>query len=156
MKYPNASAPLSWKIWIWLLALLLAGCSTCSVRKSIHQAGEKAGEAIGEAAKGVSGGVENAFDIKIEKKEGAGLESLEFGKILLNSDSTGTDNKISAYIIFNSDFDRTVTLKVFDRKGLEEGRVRKTLSGKSDEAGYVDFVFDPKTNIDRDCRIVME
>ena len=132
-------------------------CYNCNrVKKGVSQASEKAGEVIGEAAKGVSRGVENAFVITIEKKDTLRLRDLEFGTIRLLSDSTGSDNKLSVYIIFKNDFEKEVLLKVYDKNNLESGRVKKQLKGKKDDTGYIDFIFDPHTNIDRDCRIVME
>lgn len=137
--------------------LSAAICYNCNrVKKGVNEAGEKAGEVIGEAAKGVSRGVENAFEINIEKKDTSRLRDIEFGTIRLLSDSTGSDNRLSVYVIFRNDFDKEVVLKVFDKNNLESGRVRKLIKGKKDDAGYVDFIFDPHTNIDHDCRIVME
>lgn len=143
-----------------LLGMVLLSAMVCydcnRVKKGVGQASEKAGEVIGEAAKGVSRGVENVYAITIEKKDSIRLQDLEFGTIRLLSDSTGSDNKLSVYIIFRNDFDKEIVLKVFDKNNLESGRIRKQIKGKKDETGYIDFIFDPHTNIDRDCRIVME
>jgi len=134
----------------------LFACSGRTVKEKINSASEKAGEVIGETAKGVSRGLENAFQITILKKDSVALSAIDFGKILLSSDSSGSDNKLSVYIIYNNDLKREVTLKVFDKNKLEIGRSRALLNGKKDQAVYIDFIFDPHTNIDRDCLIIME
>lgn len=143
-----------------LFGIVLLSASICyncnRVKKGVGQASEKAGEVIGEAAKGVSRGVENAYVIKIEKKDTIRLSDLEFGTIQLMSEGTGTDNKLSVYTIFRNDFDKEVILKVFDKNNLESGRIKRQIKGKKGETGYIDFIFDPHTNIDRDSRIVME
>ena len=100
--------------------------------------------------------MENAFEIVMTRKDTNSLKAIEFGKILFASDSGASDNRLSVYIIYHSDFNREVLLKVVDKTGLEIGRSKKLLRGKKDEAGYNDFIFDVKTNIDRDCVIIME
>ncbi|MFM9909740.1 MAG: hypothetical protein ACKVOW_10340 [Chitinophagaceae bacterium] len=69
---------------------------------------ETAGEVIREAAKGVSRGMENAFEINIVKKDTISLNALSFGKVILSSDSNANDNRLSVYIIFSKDFNRNV------------------------------------------------
>jgi len=69
---------------------------------------------------------------------------------------SGNDNKISIYFIFEEDFKGTVTVKAFDKQMQEVGRVKQELSGKKDDAGYVDFVFDERTNIDPKYTITIE
>ncbi|MBC7849104.1 MAG: hypothetical protein H7Y31_05180 [Chitinophagaceae bacterium] len=140
-----------------LLIVISVLCFACNpnVKEKINTVGEKAGEVVGEAAKGVSRGIENAFEITIQKKDSVALRDISFGKILL-SDSGGTDNKLSVYIIFHADMNRTMTIKVFDNAELEIGRARTTVSAKKDDATYVDFLFDPHTNMDRDHKFIIE
>ncbi len=139
-----------------LCSIIFFACSGKKIKEKVNKVSETAGEVIGEAAKGVSRGVENAFEITIVKKDTISLNALSFGKVILYSDSSANDNRLSVYIIFNKDFNRNVWLKVFDKAGLELGRSKVLLTGKRDQAIYTDFVFDAKTNIDRDCTIIME
>jgi hypothetical protein len=44
----------------------------------------------------------------------------------------------------------------FDNKGLEIGRSSIEITAQKDLAGYFDFHFDARTNIDSDGKIVME
>jgi len=54
---------------------------------------------------------------------------------------------LSAYLIFNDDFDQRITVKVFDENGQEYGRVTNLVKGEKNEAKYFDFIFDNRTNI---------
>jgi hypothetical protein len=59
-------------------------------------------------------------------------------------------------LIFNNDFQKEITVKVFSPDGQEYGRVKEMISAKKDEAKYVDFVFDKRTNIDSKGKITFE
>ena len=74
----------------------------------------------------------------------------------VSSDSIGNDNLLQIYIIFNSDLKKEITAKAFDSKKLEIGRVKIKIEGKKDEAKYFEFHFDKRTEINNDCKIVIE
>jgi hypothetical protein len=135
-------------------ALLLSSCSRCS--DAVQSAGEKAGEAAGKTVKSVTEGVEQAYQIKIEVADSLTRKGLQLGTISLADSVGGNDNVLNVYIIFNNDFSGEALLRVFESNDKEKGRSRVTLKGKKGEAAYYDFVFDPRTNIDRSNRIVME
>jgi hypothetical protein len=59
-------------------------------------------------------------------------------------------------MIFDKKMNRNVTMKVLDAEGLELGRTKVLVKGEPGDAKFVDFVFDTRTNIDRDNKIVME
>lgn len=115
-----------------------------------------AGETVGEFVSGVSSGVSKAFDVKVSLPEGLAQRGLAFGKVTVSSDSVGTDNLLTLYVIFEKDFKGNLIAKVYDDKQLEMGRVRVDLRGKAGEARFVEFHFDRRTNIDNDSRIVVE
>jgi hypothetical protein len=132
-----------------------ASCHSLGVKEKINKASEKAGEAVGEVAKGVSRGVENSFEVKIEKADHPSLEAIQLGKITLGS-KEGTDNVLNVYIIFNKAFSGKLTIKVYDKNGLEMGRTSQEITGKKEDARFVEFNFDKRTNIDSDSKIIME
>ena len=68
----------------------------------------------------------------------------------------GNNNQISIYFIFEEDFTGTITVKAFDKQMQEVGRLKQEISGKKDDAGYIDFVFDERTNIDPKYTISIE
>ena len=131
--------------------LLVLACFFVIVSFGCKRVGEKAGESMGNFVGGMKGGVENSLEIKIEMDDDL-RKKIELGEILLNSDSIGQDNKLSVYIIFNEDFDQDIRIKSFV-KDKENGRVSKRVTGKKGDAAYFEFVFDPRTNIDRQYAI---
>jgi len=96
----------------------------------------------------VSKGVEKTFQSEVKISEAIKNQQVSVGKILITSSAGAADNILSAYLIFDKDFDTTITAKVFTEKGQEYGRVTQRVAAKQNEARYVDFVFDTRTNID--------
>jgi hypothetical protein len=137
-----------------LIATTLAACSRCS--DAVQSVGEKAGETAGKTVKSVTKGVEQAYELKVELSQSLQQRGLQLGKISLADSSAGNDNVLNIYVIFNNDFSGDVLVRVFENGDKEKGRCKTSLKGKKGEAGYYDFVFDPRTNIDRDNKIVME
>lgn len=135
---------------------LLCSCSGSATKDKINKAGDAAGQALGQFGKGVSNGVTKAFDMHIDLPKNLEGKGIRFGKISVSSDSAGTDNLLSVYLIFDQDFKQTLCAKAFDNKGQEMGRVSEEVSGKKNEARYVDFHFDKRTNIDSDSKLTLE
>ena len=73
---------------------------------------------------------------------------VKLGAHTISSTEEGNDNKLSIYFIFEKDFQKTVVIKVLNKQQVEVGRIKQEVKGKKDEATYIDFVFDPRTNID--------
>jgi hypothetical protein len=136
------------KLIIPILTLLIFSCSTDTIKDGINKAGNVAGQTAGEFIEGASKGVEKAFDVKVALSEDLKKKGLELGKTYITSDSLATDNLLMVYVIFNSDFSDTLKAKVFDEKNLEMGRATTIVSAKKNEARFVDFHFDKRTNID--------
>ena len=139
----------------FLLALLVSACSSGDVKEKINQAGDVAGQTVGEFASGISSGVERAFEVKMELSAPLQAAGISLGKVSLN-DSSGHDNILTVYMIFSADFNGMITTKAFDKKGAEMGRVKVPVGKKKEEAGFVEFRFDPRTNIDTDSKIILE
>lgn len=138
------------------LSVLAQSCSSERTQDAIATTSEKVGQTAGELVKNVTTGVEKAFNIKIDISPELQNKGINLGKISLGNDSTGVDNKVSVYIIFNSDFKGTLTMKAFDNNALEMGRVQLPVEAKKNEARYCDFAFDVRTNIDRDSKLTIE
>jgi hypothetical protein len=145
-----------------LKLLLLVGitciysCASDSIKQNINKTGDVAGQAIGEFASGISSGVEKAVQPKIEVGENLKIAGISFGKMTISSDTTGGENVLVVYVIFNVKHQGTLTAKVFDNKNLEMGRVKINIAGEKDEAKYFEFHFDKRTDIDNDSRITIE
>lgn len=148
------------KYYILVSVLFLASCS-CNdtkhkVKETIEDGGELLGKTAGTFGKGVSKGVEETFTVNISVSDQLTASGIELGKVVLESDSTGKDNVLNVYIIFNKAFDHEVSLKVYDSHKREMGRSHKHITASEDSAAYFDFHFDPRTNIDSDSKIIME
>ncbi len=149
-KIPNM------KRLFFISLLLFSACSSESVKDKINKAGDVTGQAIGEFTEGVSSGVEKAFDTKVEISENLKEKGIECGKTTVTSDSGGTDNKLTIYVIFHKDFSGEITAKAFDKQNAEMGRVKLKAEGKLEGSTFLEFHFDPRTNIDHDSRLTIE
>jgi len=130
----------------------LCGCSRCSPRKKLNEGGEIVGNTIGEFTEGVASGVDKSFQINLNLSDELKARGLETGKVKTGA----TGNVLVAYFIYNSDFSDTVTVKAFDSKNVEIGRQKVGIAGKKGDAGYVDIIFDARTSLAHDSRIVVE
>jgi len=135
---------------------LFSSCSSDSIKENINKAGNVAGQTAGEFMEGASKGVQEAFDVEVELPIGLKEKGVEFGKATVTSDSIGTDNLLLLYVIFNKDFEGKLTAKVFDDDAKEMGRSTVVISGKANDARFVEFLFDKRTNIDSKNKLVIE
>lgn len=138
------------------LFILFTSCSSSSVKEKIQQVGDVAGQTAGELAKGIGNGVSKSFEAKIEVSETLQKKGISLGKISVSSDTVGTDNLLSVYVIFSEDYAGTLISKAFDEKSLEMGRATLSVEGKKGEAKYIDFHFDKRTNIDNNSKLTIE
>lgn len=142
---------------VFAVALFIACDSAKEKAKNvINKAGETAGAATTEFAKGVKEGIDKSLDCELQlsaKLKDAGISS---GKFTISSSSDSGDNVLTAYLIFSKDVQANISVKVFDSKGLEYGRTAQTVSAKSGEAKFIDFIFDKRTDIESKSRFVME
>lgn len=123
--------------------------------KTATKAGEILGGSTRSFADGVGEGLDKAGNSSIKLSENLSKKGIKLGGHKIETLS-GNDNKISIYFIFEEDFTDTITVKAFDKQMQEVGRVKQELSGKKDDAGYIDFVFDERTNIDPKYTITIE
>ena len=138
------------------LAITTVACSSDSIKEKINKAGNVAGQTAGEFIEGASKGVQKAFDVKIITSNQLKEKGIELGKSTVSSDSVGTDNLLVAYVIFNKDFEGKLTAKVFDDQSQEMGRCIVNVTGKKDEAKFIEFHFDKRTNMDSKNKLTIE
>lgn len=123
---------------------------------AVNSAGETVGKAGSEFVNGVSDGIDHTLSCTIELSKPLEASGLSYGKFKIISNPSDVDNTLRIYLIFNQAINRSVSIKVFDNKGAEYGRLNATLSGQAGTAQYVDFVFDPKTEIESQSHFVIE
>lgn len=139
-----------------IIATSLVACSGSDIKENIHKAGDVAGQTAGEFIEGAKTGVEKAFDVKVELNANLKNKGIEFGKTTVSSDTLGEDNLLIVYTIFHSDYNDTIMAKVFDENTQEMGRATAIVSAKKDEAKFIEFHFDKRTNIDSEHKITIE
>lgn len=135
--------------------VVFTSCSGSSVKEKIEQVGDAAGQTAGKLAKGLESGINKTFDVQMELPENLKSQGISLGKTIVSSGPDGTDNLLSIYFIFSSNFNAELTAKVFDNKSQEMGRVTMLVEGKKGEAKYIDFHFDKRTNIDSDSKLTL-
>lgn len=102
-------------------------------------------------------GVEKTIDCELILSKELKQRGLKTGKFIIKNDSFGgRNNKLSLYIIFEKNFDSSLTAKVIDSENVEAGRKKIDVSGKYGDAKYFDFVFDKRTNIGIKSKIIVE
>lgn len=132
------------------LAVILFSCDRLS------SSSEKIGQTAGDVVKGIESGVKKARAVNVTYTESLTNKGISNGKVTLKNDKEGTDNLVSIYLIFSKKFKGKITAKAYDNEGLEMGRSLIKVEVDGGEAGFYDFHFDKRTNIDRDGRIVLE
>jgi hypothetical protein len=145
-------------LFILLTPLIFASCDWAKdkVKKTAHKSGEIIAETGSEFADGASNGIENTFSNDVVISEELKKGGLKTGKITVHGTDSSTDNIITAYLIFDNAIDRNISVKVFDGNGQEYGRAMMAVKGQKNEAKYVDFVFDKRTNINSKGKITFE
>lgn len=139
-----------------IIVISLISCSSESIKEKINRAGDIAGQATGEFVDGATKGIEKAFDVKVKISPILEAKGIQLGKCTVSNDTVGTDNLLAVYVIFNQDYKGTLTAKAFDENLLEMGRIAVELEGKQNEAKFIEFHFDRRTNIDSKNKLVIE
>lgn len=152
------------KVILAVSVLILSACNLGSTiantteevaNKTATKAGEILGGSTRSFADGVGEGLDKAGNSSLQLSEELSKKGIKLGGHKIENLS-GNDNKLSVYFIFEQDFTGTVMVKVFNKQMQEVGRIKQELSGKKDDAGYIDFVFDERTNIDPKYTITIE
>lgn len=138
--------------------LILTSCNWAKdkAKETANKTGEIVAETASEFGDGMYKGVKKTFKNEIQLSGELKKAGLEFGETTINSTDTTTDNILTTYIIFNQDFDKTVTIKLFNKENKEYGRSTKEIKGKKGQAKYFDFTFDKRVNIGVRGKITFE
>ena len=138
--------------------ILLASCGRVreKAKETINKGGETVGKTATEFFEGVSAGIDKTLECELSLSETLVSKGLKTGKFSIENTVEGKNNQLTVYLIFDKDFNSPVTSKIFDKNGLEAGRAKIDIAGKADEAGYFDFIFDKRTNIEVKSKIILE
>ena len=143
-------------IYILISIVGFQACHSDSIKEKLNKAGDMAGQTAGELLEGVKRGVQKAFDIQVVLPEKLKDKGITFGKATVSSDSTGYDNLLILYLVFNKPFQDTLMARAFDENKLEMGRSRVYVSGKQKEARFIEFHFDKRTHLGSKDQITIE
>ncbi|WP_296384272.1 hypothetical protein [Winogradskyella sp.] len=145
-------------IAISIIFLLISSCNRIAnkTKEGINKGGEVVGETATEFFEGVSEGVDKTLECEILLSKKLKNSGLNTGAYDIESVNNGNNNKLTLYIIFNNDFNKTVMAKAYNKNKLEIGRARTTIIGKKGDAGYFNFEFDKRTDIGFRNRITIE
>lgn len=141
-----------------VLMLTISSCDWAKdkTKQAVNKTGEIVGKTGSEFSDGIYKGVKKTFDNTIEISDQLKAKGFELGEVLINSSDSATDNVLTAYIIFNENFDQEIIIKVFSENGKEYGRLKEKLKGVKGEAKHVDFTFDNRVNIGTKGSITIE
>jgi hypothetical protein len=144
------------KVTYFFLVIIAFSCVSNETKEKLNEAGNETGQTVGKFVSGITHGVEKSLEVKVELSQTLKNKGIELGKITVENDAEGKDNMLVVYIIFNQDFKGSLFARTYDNKGLEMGRSKLIVTGKKDEARFIEFHFDKHTNIDSDSKITIE
>ncbi len=142
-----------------LLAITLFTLTGCQQIKDKSKAAIKeGGNAVGQGASqfvdGVKDGVDLTFQSQIVVDSGLVHAGFRTGKFsIAKPDSVYI---LTVYGIYDRTVDRELFVRVYDEKGQEYGRGHTHATGHTGEAGYIDFRFDPRTDIESRSKFVLQ
>lgn len=136
-------------ISIAFLVLTLVSCDWAKdgTKKAIHKTGEIIGKSGSELGDGIYKGVKKTFKNDVKISDELTKAGIELGELVINSTDNSSDNVLTAYVIFNEDFDQKIVIKVFNENGKEYGRLTEKVKGEKGKTQHIDFTFDSRVNI---------
>ena len=145
-------------ISILAVLVLIVSCGRIKekAKETINKSGETVGKTATEFFEGFSEGIDKTLQCEVSLSQSLMDKGLKTGKFAIENAEGGSNNQLTIYLIFDKDFKSSVTAKAFDKNGLEIGRTKIDIEGKANEAGYFDFIFDKRSQIEVKSKIVLE
>jgi hypothetical protein len=141
-----------------VLVLQLWGCGRVrdEAREALNKGGELAGSAAGEVMEGVATGVEESWSIDVQLDEALQARGLALGQVQVLTDSAGRDNQVLVYCSTTATFADTLEARAYDQEGSEMGRASVPVSLAAGGADHFRLQFQPFTDLERKCRVVLQ
>ncbi|MES2767215.1 MAG: hypothetical protein V4642_15170 [Bacteroidota bacterium] len=124
-------------------------------KSAINKTGETVAKGTSEFVNGVSKGIDETYESKVEISQDLKSKGLDIGKFKI-TDRSDSAQTLSAYLITNKDINDTLLVKVFDKEGREYGRSLLSVNEKSGMAKYYDFPFEKQVNIESKSTFIIE
>lgn len=152
------STPMKCILPVLAFVLIFASCNWAKqkTKETVNKTGEVVAKTGSEFVNGVSKGIEQTFQNEVLLSDELKAQGLKTGKIVIVGTDSSVDNILSVYFMFDRDFERSVTIKVISAEGQEYGRKTMPVKGTKNDAGYFDFVFDKRTNIDSKGKLLID
>lgn len=144
-----------------LFLLISTAISSCDwakdkTKNAVNKAGEIVGKTGSEFGDGIYKGVKKTFENEVKISDELKAKGLELGEVLINSTDSTTDNILTAYVIFNDNFEEEITIKVINENGKEYGRLTEKIKAEKGKARHIDFTFEKHVNIGTKGNITIE
>jgi hypothetical protein len=148
------------KKWSAVLALaaILISCSKVSEKagETIDSGAQKVGKTATDIVNSIDKGISQSTALDIELSDQLKRSGLSSGKYYVRENTAGRENTVSLYLISNRDFKGTLHARLFDKKGVEMGRIEKDFTQRKGQAAYCDFVFDDKIDIESQGKLSID
>ncbi len=143
---------------IIILSIFFCSCDRVSdsAKEKIDAGAVTVGKTATDIVNSIDKGISSGSAITFAVSEDLAAAGLSTGKYYLRENDKGHDNIISIYIITDKDFNKNLRLKLFDKKGVEMGRVSRQVKQGAGMAGYHDFVFDERISFEDKSKITIE
>lgn len=145
---------------VLILSIFLVSCNGETVKTKAENTVTNTGKLLGRGSakffKGVREGVDKTLNCQIELSENLKNQGISTGKFFISQSKGASDNVLTVYLLFEKKINRKVSIRVYDRKGREYGRTSTIVEGKAGDAGYIDFVFNPRSEIEAKSRFTLE
>jgi|SRR5690606_21488843 len=142
------------------LAVLAALFSCDTVVEKTGNVIDSGSQAVGKTAtdivNNIDKGISKGAAINIELSQDLTKKGVAFGKYYVRSGVENNSNVLSLYLITDDNFNGSLKAKLYDKKGVEMGRTSLKVTQKKGDAGYWDFTFDPKADIENQSKLTIE
>jgi hypothetical protein len=144
----------------FLILLLLISNISCNqvkekAKDAINTTGEITGTAASEFAKGVTEGIDKSYGSELILSQNILDKGISFSQFSFESNNYSR-NILRVYLIFSKDCNSTLVVKSFNKEGKENGRTTLQIDEKTNNAKFFDFVFDEKTYLESNSKIIIE
>ena len=149
------------KLLIFALLTGIVSFSCNKIKNKSKEAVNKSGEVVGQTAskffEGVSEGVKETFELKINLSESLKAKGISVGKTSVSSDTNCVNNNLlTVYFIAKNDFNSEIAFKAYDKNKVEIGRSKIRVALDKGEAKYYDIKFDKRTDLELKSIIEIE
>ncbi|MDI1256846.1 MAG: hypothetical protein PSV16_12190 [Flavobacterium sp.] len=125
-------------------------------KEKIDSGAETVGRTTSDVVTSFGKGISDANKVTIALSAELKEKGLSFGKYYLSQNTLGKENTISIYFIADKNIDQPVHLKLFDKSGVEMGRLQQNIKLIQGTAAYYEFVFDAHVEFELKSKITID